>query len=179
MGLDRRHLDDVAPDKDLGDAHPFGVDLIKYQERTFRLVAHPIVLRLVEVDVAHAVLVDHVFVLVVLLAHVGVDDDGVVVGGDEVLVASALQCLDRSFQLPGGGRAGRIPGLPGDVDLEDRFSVLWQGLSKAGQFHHVDVIRQHRLWPGPEDRHFASTGEISAHSSSDDSIVWRVYITCG
>ena len=138
--LDCRQLDNVAPDEKLGDIYSLRVDLVQYQERLFRLVAHPVVLWLEEVDIAQAVFFDDVLVLVVPLAHVGVHDDGVVVAGDQVLVASGLQRPDHSFQLPGGGRAGRVPGLPGDVDLEDGLSVLGQGLPQARQFHQAGVV---------------------------------------
>ncbi len=140
VGFDGRHLNDVASDEDLRDVHPLRVDMVQHEEGLLGLVAHPVVLRLVEVDVSHAVLIHDDLLFVVALGHVGVHDDGVVMCTDEILVTIVLQGLDRALQLPGYRGAGGVPGLPGDVDLEDGLYIFGQGFLIARQMHQLPIV---------------------------------------
>ena len=89
VGLDRRQVDDVLADEPLRDQEALGVDLVQAEE-FLRQVADRVadvdpLLAFVQVDVAQAVRLDDVELLVLALAEVGVDDDGAVVAGvDEV-----------------------------------------------------------------------------------------------
>ena len=79
--------------------------------------------------------------LVLDLALMGVDDDGAVLGGQQLVVAVAEQGADDAFELPGRGGAGRVVELPGDVDLEHGLDVFRQGVGVAGEVHGLsDVV---------------------------------------
>ena len=110
VGLHGGQMDDVLADEALGDREALRVDLVEAQELLgeipHRLADGDPLLALVEVDVAQAVGLDHVDLLVLALAQVRVDDDGAVVTAvDELgLVAVALHRLDDAVQLPGRGR---------------------------------------------------------------------------
>ncbi|MGQ9522735.1 MAG: hypothetical protein ACUVTV_08475, partial [Anaerolineae bacterium] len=55
--------------------------------------------------------------LVVPLADIGVHDNGVILGRNEVAVSRRQERANNPLQLPGSRGAGRVPGLPGDVIL--------------------------------------------------------------
>ncbi len=112
VGLDRRQLDDVAVVEELGHLHPLGEDAIQHQEGLARGEGDPLDVRLIEMDVRHAVAIDDVLVLVVALADPGIDHDRAVVGPDQVAVAVGLQGADDPLELPRRRRAGGIPRLP-------------------------------------------------------------------
>jgi len=78
--------------------------------------------------------------LVVPLGNVGINHYGVVLCTDQILVAIVLQSPDHALQLPGHRGAGRVPGLPGDVDLEDGLHILGQSLLIARQMHQLAIV---------------------------------------
>ena len=102
-------------------------------------------LAFVEVDVAQAVRLDHVDLLVLALAEVRVDDHGAVVAGvDQVrVVAVLLHRADHAVELPGRGRRRRVEEVPGDVDLERGVGVPGDDLLVARQVHHPVVVGEH------------------------------------
>ncbi len=125
--LDRGQVDDVHAHQRLGDEDALRVDLVQHQEGLLGVVFHPLEILVVQVQAGDVVLVGDEAVLVVALAVGGVDHHGIVVHADQVGVAGALQGADHAFDLPGSGGAGRVPGLPGDVDLQAGAPVFGQG----------------------------------------------------
>jgi len=99
------------------------------------VILDPFEIMLVEVDAGDVVGIGDETVFVVALTVGSVDDHGVVVDTDDVVVAGVLQGFDDPLKLPGSGGAGGIPGLPGDVDLETGLITLGKGGFELGQFH--------------------------------------------
>ena len=100
--------------------------------------------------------------LVVDLALEGVDDDGAVVGGDEVAVAHVLEGEDCALQLPRGGGTAGIPVLPGDVDFEEGLALRRQYLLRAGQAHGAVDVGEDGLGRGGDDGHHRRSGSATA-----------------
>ena len=81
-------------------------------------------------------------VLVVDCSLFGVNDDGAVVGGNEVVVAIGFEGADCAVELPRGGGAGWIVVLPRDVYLEQGGVVFGERLLAAGEAHCLaDVVK--------------------------------------
>ena len=109
-----------------------GEDPVQHQHGRLGHVAHPANLGLVQVHVAQTVGVHHVLLLVVLLADVSVHHDRLVVRGGEIAYSRPPGASVTTPSIcQGVAGAGRIPGLPGDVDLQDRFVVFGQRLLVA------------------------------------------------
>ena len=86
--------------------------------------------------------------LVVELAYGSVNDDGIVVNTEQVVVSGRAQRPDGAFELPGLRRARGIPRLPGDIDLQaGRNALRERGFDSAQAHHFVDVV-QHGLGAG-------------------------------
>ena len=139
--LDRRQVDDVLADERLRDLDAIGEDLVEDEHLALRLVVDPDGVFIRQVDALEAVAVEDDLVLVLDLALVGIDDDGAVLDGHDLVIAVAKEGADYPFELPGGRRAGGVVVLPGDVDLESGLDVARQRLSRAGEMHGVsDVV---------------------------------------
>ncbi len=150
MGLDRRQLDDILVEKVAGNLDAVGIDLVQHEHGRLGLVMDPFDLGLVQVHVSQIVLVHNQFVLVVELSLVGIHHYGPVVSGDQVLVAILPQRADNAFQLPGRGRTGRVPLLPGDIDLEQSLFVLGKRLLIIGQREQFAIVIQHGFRASPK-----------------------------
>ncbi len=162
VGLDRGEVDDVLADEAPRDAEALGVDLVQAEELLGE-VAHRLGdgdpgLALVEVDVAQAVRLDDVDLLVLALAQVGVDDHGAVVAGVDqvVLVAVRLHRADDALELPRRGRGRRVEEVPGDVDLEPGVGALVDHLLVVGEVHHPVVVLEDRGRAGADDGDFGT-----------------------
>ena len=96
---------------------------------------------------------DHVDLLVLALAQMGVDHDGAVVAAVDPLarVAVPQHRPHHAVQLPGRGGAAGVEEVPGDVDLEGRVGALGQRLLVAAQVHQAVMVLDHR--PGRRSQH--------------------------
>ncbi len=167
-------MDDVAVEEEGGNQDALGEDAVEDEHRRFGGVADPLDFRLVEVDVADAVLVHDELLLVVALGHVGVDDDGFVVRGGEVAVTVGLELLRDAFDLPRRAGAAGVPCLPRDVDLEDGLAILGERGPIAGQVHEAADVLYDGLRPGAQDGHFAFARKVMPdHSRLHKSRIGR------
>ena len=128
MRFHRGQLDDILVEEVFGQQDAVREDVIQHQHRRLGRIAHPTHLRLVQVDVTKAVCVDDSLMLVVLLPDIGVDDHRLIVRRRQVGVAVGLELAHDALDLPGRAGTCGIPGLPGDVDLENGLMVFRQRL---------------------------------------------------
>lgn len=123
--LDRRQMDDVLADKPLRNGKPVRVDLLETEKLVNEIAhglsnGHPFNTRLVEVNVAQAMRLNHAELLVLALAEPGVDHDGSIVAHvDQIrIVPVALHRPDDTLQLPRRRRTAGVEEMPTDVHLE-------------------------------------------------------------
>ncbi len=116
-------MDNILADKPLRNIEAVREDLVEHQELVGQIadrVAHadPL-LALVEVDVAQAMGLDDVDLLVLGLTQVRVDHHRAVMAGvDQVgAVAVLLHGADHTLKLPGRGRAAGEEIVPRDINL--------------------------------------------------------------
>ena len=173
VGLEGRQVDDVLADQRLRYLEPFREDLVEDKQLALGLEVDPGNAGIGEVEALEAVLVQDHFVLVLDLAIVGVDDDGAVLGGQELLVAVLAERTDYALELPGGCGTGRVIALPGDVDLENGLDVTRQGVGVAGETHGVGDVVEHSGGAGVDDgdaRPGRGWGDAIVHAG--DSLRW-------
>ena len=158
VGLHGGQVDDVLADEAARNHEPVGIDLIEAEELLREIAdrvldVDPGLVALVEMDVLQAMRLDHVELLVLAFAEMGVDDHGAVVAGvDQVLaVAVGGHRPDHAVELPRRGRAAGEEEMPGDVDLERRLHVLGQHVLIAREVHQPVVIAEDRARRGAKD----------------------------
>jgi hypothetical protein len=158
--LHRRQVDDVLPDEALRDHEALRVDLVQAGELLGQIAdrvadVDPL-LALVDVDVAQAMRLDDVELLVLALAEVRVDHHSAVMAGvNQIrLVAVLLHRANHSFELPRRRRAAGKEEVPRDVDLQGGIGVLGDDVLVAGEVHQLVVVAQHRTGRRREDCDF-------------------------
>ena len=129
MGFNGRQVDDILPDKPLGNHEAIRVYLVQAEELISDIAdgityIDPGFIALVEMDVSEPMRLDNIQLLVFPLAEMGIDHDGAVMTG--VDVGGGIPVLfhgpDYAIQLPGSGGAARIEEVPTDIDLQGSVS---------------------------------------------------------
>ena len=136
MSLDRGKLDNVLPEKIVGQADAFRIDLGKHQHLTFGFVRDPAHVLWFEVVFNRDIVfvVDHVK-FVELVALGGVGNNGLVFYRHKVAVTFfLLKRIDNAFQLPGRGVGSRHHEMPRDVVFQNGGGVLLDKVFPLGHF---------------------------------------------
>ena len=147
--LDRGQVNDVLADESPGYHEPVRIDPVQAQ-KIVRKAANriadvdPLHARLVQVDVAQAVRLDDVHLLVLALAHPGIDHDRAVVAAVNAFgrIPVALHGPDHAVKLPGRGGTAREKEMPAYVDLEGGIFVLGQDVLVTGKVHEAVRVAQ-------------------------------------
>ena len=140
--LERGHMDDVRAEEHLRHFDAVREHLVEDEHLALRRVRHPFGALVLEVDALHAVLFEHLVVLVAAFAVVRIDDHGAVLDGRNAVVTGVLQRLGDAVELPRAGAAAGVVVLPADVYLEQRLAGLRQVVAEIREFHHAaEVIK--------------------------------------
>jgi len=160
MGFHGGQMYDVLADEPFGYRETVRINVVEAQELAGEF-PHGVanvepLFAFVKVDVAQAVGVEYVNLLIFAFAQVSVDHHRPVVAAvDQFLFVSVFQHgVDDAVQLPGRGRASRKKEVPGDVDLERRVRVLRDDVLVSGEVEHAMVIRADGLRARLHHRHF-------------------------
>ena len=110
MGLHGGQVEDVLADEGFGNLEAVGVYFVQSEHSVFWLEIDP--LSVFEEESLQAVHLLDRGVLVVDRADFGVNYDGAVVGGDEIVVTVGFEGTDCAVELPGRSGAGGVVVLP-------------------------------------------------------------------
>lgn len=105
----------ILTDEHLGNRNRSSEHLVQHEHAGFRLVLYPLDPGFIQVHEFEVIFLHYRIKMVVLGTKFRVDDDGPVLGGDEITKTPMCECVCDPVELPWCSRTGRIPEMPGDV----------------------------------------------------------------